>query len=266
MKIDHKDSYQDFGEQFMIDNQIDGYWGSKILLKDIVSPFDLNLIKNKKVMEVGVGCGRITSNLITFQPEKVIGIEPSKAINIAKENINSNKVDLLNIKGEEINFENEFDYVFSLGVIHHIPNYEKVLNKIMMSLKPNGKFIIWVYAKEGNELYLLIFNNLRRITIILPDVILRLISKILAVLTYFYGFLCKFFPLPLKNYFNGLFSKLSFKHRAYTIFDKLNASYAKYFKKMEFKKLLEKSGFRVEKLEHRLGYSYTAICKKIGKV
>lgn len=262
MKIDHKESYQDFGEQFIIDNEIDGFWGSDGLLKEIVYPFDLNLIKNKTLMEVGVGCGRISNNLLKYQPKSIVGIEPSKAIDVAKRNINSNNVNLLNIKGEEINFENKFDYVFSLGVIHHIPNYETVLKKIMKSLKPNGKFIIWVYAKEGNGLYLLIFNNLRRITIILPDFILRFISKLLAVATYFYSFFCKFFPLPLQKYFNGMFSKLSFKHRAYTIFDKLNASYAKYFKENEFKELLEKSGFKIENLEHRLGYSYTAVCKK----
>ena len=58
-----------------------------------------------------------------------------------------------------INFEDEFDYIFSLGVIHHIPEAEIVCEKIYRSLKPKGKFIIWLYGKEGNELYLFIFNN-----------------------------------------------------------------------------------------------------------
>ena len=64
MKIDHKESFGDFGNQFLIDRDIDGFWGSESLLKEIVSPFDLKLIKDKKIMEVGVGSGRITNNLI----------------------------------------------------------------------------------------------------------------------------------------------------------------------------------------------------------
>ena len=59
MKIDHKESFSDFGKQFSIDSEIDGYWGSKEMLNDIVFPFNLNLIKSKKVMEVGSGSGRI---------------------------------------------------------------------------------------------------------------------------------------------------------------------------------------------------------------
>ena len=53
MKIDHKESYKEFGEQFMKDSNIDDYWGSKEMLKDIVT-FSLSAIKNKVVMEVGV--------------------------------------------------------------------------------------------------------------------------------------------------------------------------------------------------------------------
>ena len=47
MKIDHKDSYFDFGEQFEIDNKIDEYHGSREMLNDIVNPFNLKLIRNK---------------------------------------------------------------------------------------------------------------------------------------------------------------------------------------------------------------------------
>ena len=262
MQINHKDSYQDFGEQFSVDNQYDDYLGSSELLKKIVEPFDLNLIEGKDIMEVGVGSGRISSNLLKYNPSSLVGIEPSKAFFIAKKNISSDKVSLFNIKGEDLNFESKFDYVFSLGVIHHIPNYNLVLKNIRKSLKPSGKFIIWVYGEEGNEIYLFIFNNLRRITTKLPDFILRIISKILSFFTYIYGFLCRFIPLPLHKYFNGMFSKLSFKNRSYVIFDQLNPSYAKYFKKNELEKELQNCGFKIEKIYNRLSYSYTAICKK----
>ena len=44
MKIDHKDSYKDFGKQFQKDNKVDGYWGGIDMLKDIVFPFNFPLI------------------------------------------------------------------------------------------------------------------------------------------------------------------------------------------------------------------------------
>lgn len=262
MKIDHKKSYKDFGNQFSVDNDITEFWGSVSLLKEIISPFNLDLIENKKIMEVGVGSGRIINNLAKFNPKQIVGIEPSIAINIAKKNIDFPKLELLNIEAQNMKFNNEFDFVFSLGVIHHIPEYKEALKKIHVSLKDDGKFIIWVYGKEGNELYLLIFNNLRKITIILPDLILRIFSQFLTITTYFYGFLCKFISLPLKDYFINVFNKFSFKHRSYVIFDQLNPSYSKYFTKQELIKNLEEAGFKIEILNHRLKYSYTAICSK----
>ena len=44
----NKDSIKDFGKQFKYHDKIDDYWGSHEILKDMVNPFDLNLIKNKK--------------------------------------------------------------------------------------------------------------------------------------------------------------------------------------------------------------------------
>ena len=263
MKIDHKESFEDFGNQFNKDKNVDGYWGSIKMLEDIVYPFKLKDIKNKNIMEVGVGSGRILKNLITFSPRIATGIEPSKAINIAKKNINSKIVELINIKGENINYSEKYDYIFSLGVIHHIPNYKIVLKNIHRSLKKDGKFIMWVYGKEGNELYLYIFNNLRRITLVMPDFILRFFSHILNLFTYPYEFLCKFINLPLRKYFLEVFSKCSFEKRSYIIFDQLNPSYSKYFSKDELNVLLKKIGFKNIQLHHRHGYSWTAIVEKI---
>ena len=262
MKIDHRESIEDFGEQFGVDNKFNGYLASKEILEDIVQPFNLNNIKNKSIMEVGCGSGRIIHNLKKLLPKNIIGVEPSSAIEIAKKNNISSIVEFKNIKGEEIKYQNEFDYVFSLGVVHHIPNHKLVCKNIYNSLKNEGKFICWVYGYEGNKLYLFIFNNLRRITILLPDLILRILTNILNIIAYPYIYLCKIFPLPLKKYFIEVFDKCNYVNRNYMIFDQLNPSYAKYFKKEEIYQLLKDSGFKKIELYHRHGYSWTAVCQK----
>ena len=264
MKIDHKESYKEFGQQFLTDSNIDDYWGSKEMLKDIVAPFSLSAIKNKVVMEVGVGSGRIINNLVKFLPKKVIAVEPSQAIKVAKKNneLNKKKIEFLNLKAEDLNICKKVDYAFSLGVIHHIPKYKKACKAIYNSLKSNGQFIVWVYGYEGNELYLLIFNNIRRITRILPDSFLRVFCTFLNIVCSFYIFLCKFIKLPMQGYMLKVFGKCSFEKRNYIIFDQLNPSFSKYFKREELVNLLKETGFKDINIKHRHGYSWLAIAKK----
>ena len=262
MGFDKKSTIEEFGNQFTLYENIDGYWGSVEMLKDIVFPFDLNTIKNKKVIEVGSGSGRIINKLNLFNPSKIVAIEPSKAIEVAKKNNKGSSIEFLNIRGQDLNFNEEFDYSFSLGVIHHIPEYEIVCKKIYKTLKPGGKFIIWVYGYENNQLYLRIFNNLRRVTRIIPNFLLKILCKFLNISAVFYILLCRIFNMPLKDYFKNVFSKCSFKKREEIIFDQLNPSFAKYFKKEELLSLMETSGFKNIKIHNRYNYSWTAIGEK----
>ncbi len=262
MGFDNKPTVEEFGDQFTVYNNIDGYWGSVEMLKNTVYPFDLNEIKDKKICEIGSGSGRIIKRLNSFNPTKIVAVEPSRAIEVAKRNNKDSSIEFLNIRGQDLAFKEEFDYIFSLGVIHHIPEYEVVCKKIYNSLKPNGKFIIWVYGYENNQIYLKIFNNLRRVTRIMPDFILRILCKFLNISAILYIFLCKLFNMPLKEYFNKVFSKCSFKKREEIIFDQLNPSFSKYFKKEELESLLKTSGFSKIKIHHRHNYSWTAIAEK----
>lgn len=148
MKIDHKESYKEFGDHFLTVKNIWSHWGSIELLKEIVFLFDLNLIKDKKIIDVGIGSDMISNNLLKYEPSKLVAVEPNEAINIAKNNIKSVNVEYSNIKEQDINFENEFDYGFALCVLHHIPEYRDVLERIKKSLKTNGKFVAWVYSKQ----------------------------------------------------------------------------------------------------------------------
>ncbi len=110
---------------------------------------------------------------------------------------------------EELNFNETFDYVFSLGVLHHIPNAEVVMKNIHKSLKSGGNFIFWVYGYEGNKIYIIIFNNLRRITRILPDSILRIFCNLFLIYDTFYVFfISNNILIYINNYieFNFLFN------------------------------------------------------------
>ena len=259
-----KDSVSDFEQQFKYHSKIDDYWGSLEMLKDIVNPFDLSLVKSKIICEMGVGSGRILKNLIKLSPKKIYAIEPSESIEVAKKNNEYSEVEILfkKIPGQMINFNNEIDYIFSIGVIHHIPEAEIVCKKVYESLKPKGKFVIWLYGKEGNELYLFIFNNLRKITRYMPDKFLNLFSIFLNLFLSIYIFFCKYLNLPLKNYMINVLKKCSFEKRKYIIFDQLNPSYSKYYTKQDVETLLTKSGFKKIEIFNRHQYSWTAIAEK----
>ena len=260
MKINK--TISDFGNQFSNDTDIGGYFGSVDLLKDIVRPFNLKTIKNKKVLEVGSGSGRILKNLLKYNPKTLTGLEPSKAIKIAKKNLKNNKIKFLNIKAEDLNANEKYDFIFSLGVIHHIENKNVSLKKIFQCLSKKGKFVIWVYGKEGNEIYLKLFNTMRIITSKLPDFILEIICNILVPFTYLYGFLCKFLKLPMQNYFLNVFNKMNWKYKKYIIFDQLNPHHSTYYTKKDFSILLKNVGIKKFRIYQRHNYSWTAIIEK----
>ena len=260
---DHKESYKDFGAQFTeFQSEIDVYGGKIELLKSEVYPFELNKIKNKTILEIGSGNGRVLLGLLKFLPRTVYAIEPSSAINILKKNVLSKKVKFIHKKGEYIDYIEKFDYIFSMGVIHHIPEHSLVIKNAYQALKRGGELIFWVYGKEGNEIYLLVFNNLRRITRLLPDKFLLTLSRFLAITTYLYGWLCCLIKMPLKQYFLEKFNKYPFGYRTKIIFDQLNPTYSKYFTKSELTTLLEEAGFKEIIYDHKQSSSWTVVAKK----
>ena len=88
MKIDHKESFKEFGDQFLFYTNIDekDYWGGLDIFIDQLRPFDPKKVKNKTIMEVGIGNGRVLKHLLKFHPKKIFAVDPANSIKIAKEN------------------------------------------------------------------------------------------------------------------------------------------------------------------------------------
>lgn len=257
----------DFGEQWQIHGEIDtDYWSSDELFEDFFGDlFDTEEISGKDVAEVGSGSGRIINMICNYNPNKCYAIEPSIGFDVLRANTvkNADIVEYLNTTGDKFELQ-ELDYIFSLGVIHHIENPVDVVKNIHHSLTNGGAFLIWVYGFEGNRSYIFIYQLLALITKRLPNSWLDLFSAFLNYAIQPYIWLCKILPLPLplRGYLLNVFGKCGWEKRKYIIFDQLNPAYAKYYKHDELNALLRDAGFDDIQFLHRHGYSWTAIARK----
>jgi len=254
----------DFGKQWEYYKDINGFFGSIDLFQDIVYPFlRSDQLKGCRVDEIGSGSGRIVNMLIEAGADHVVAIEPSEAFRILCNNVKEpEKVTFLKMTGDQLPEYGDLDYVFAIGVLHHIPNPKPVVEAAYKALKPGGHFLVWLYGKEGNNLYLTIVNPLRKITRRLPHLFLLALVWIIYFPASLYSKLCKIFPLNLHEYMIYVFGKMSPEKQRLIIYDQLNPAYAKYYTREEAMRLLEDGGFVDVKIHHRHGYSWTVIGTK----
>lgn len=265
-EINTAKTIEDFGAQWTTYRENDGYYASPELFQDILGDLMRSEdVRDKNVADIGSGTGRIVNMLLASGAASVTAIEPSDAFEVLKVNTakDSAKIHYLKKRGDEIPADAALDYVFSIGVLHHIPEPKKVVDAAYNALKPGGRCLIWLYGYEGNEFYLSIFSPLRKITSRMPDFLLAAFSWILTVILSVYMSACRVIPLPMKTYMLGHIAKLSWKVRYLTIFDQLNPTEARYYKKDAAIALLADSGFKDVRIFHRHGYSWTVIGTKV---
>ncbi|HXX35506.1 MAG TPA: class I SAM-dependent methyltransferase [Thermodesulfobacteriota bacterium] len=255
---------KDFGEQWLNYSDNEGYYGSLELFSDILYPFlKTQDIKDRKVAEIGSGTGRIVTMLLESGAKRVIAIEPSDAFEVLCHNIGGKeKVTCLKLTGDQLPAYRDLDYVFSIGVLHHIPEPTPVVEAAFKALRPGGHFFVWLYGKEGNGLYLALMRPLRAFTKRLPHSMLAYLVELIYWPLILYMKFCHWFPLPLKGYMLSVLKKMSPEKRRLIIYDQLNPSFAKYYTRSEATKLLADGKFVNIRIHHRHGYSWTVIGTK----
>ena len=135
----------------LIDENTDPFRDGKIL-QDYMKRWDgppfydaLNLTKEKVVLEVGIGTGRVVQNVLDIGCKRLTGLDISpKTIERAKENLLSkyNNVELLLQSIEDFRREDHFDVAYSVLTFMHIENKEKALANIVSSLKQGGSIVL----------------------------------------------------------------------------------------------------------------------------
>jgi len=258
------ETIKDFGDQWLRYRDNEGFYGSLELFSDMIYPFlKRDDIKDCNVAEIGSGAGRIVNMLLGAGAKHVIAVEPSDAFKVLCGNIiEPEKATCLKITGEQLPSYGNLDYVFSIGVLHHITNPIPVVQAAFNALRPGGHFLVWLYGKEGNGLYLALVSLLRTFTKYLPHFVLVFLVGLLYWPLILYMKFCHWFPLPLNGYMLSVLEKMSPEKRRLIIYDQLNPAYAKYYTRSEATKLLSDGKFVDIRVQHRHGYSWTVIGTK----
>lgn len=121
-------------------------------------------LRGKLVLDVGCGMGRF-SDVVSRWGGLVVGIDLSQAVEAAQRNIGGREnVNIAQADIFELPFRDEtFDFIFSIGVLHHTPSTKAAFDRLPRLLRKNGKIAIWVYTSYS-QLQWGFSNFYRRLT------------------------------------------------------------------------------------------------------
>jgi len=181
----------------------------------------------------------------------VIGIDLSEAVEVAYQNT----LDLPNvhiIQGDIYNlpFSINFDYIYSVGVLHHLPDPGAGFLSLTKVLGPGGAISAWVYGRENNGWITYFVNPFREhIATKMPRSFLRLISWSLTALLLYPALKLIYRPanfispklasLLFYNDYMFYISKFSFRDIYSIVLDHLIAPTAFYLRREEFEQWFE---------------------------
>ena len=118
---------------------------------DVMKDFEVSMGRGSRVLEAGCGNGK---NLVYLRGmgHYVEGIDFSKRL-VVYSRARGINVCLGDIRSMPY-MDNEFDYVISVAVIHHISTYEgrvMAIREMYRVLRPGGRMLVTVWAVEQDE-------------------------------------------------------------------------------------------------------------------
>ena len=236
---------------------------------DPLSPTDL---RGLSVLDAGCGMGKFSFAAAEAGARTVVAVDLSDAIDVAHANLRDQpNAHAVQASIYELPFRPDtFDFVFSIGVLHHLPDPERGFRQIVPLAAPAARVLVWLYALEGNEFFVRWLDPFRvHVFSRLPAVVSRITAIALALPLWILIFLF-YRPLerlrlharlPYAKYFL-YFSRLGFRTFWGTVYDKLVPPISFYLTRDTIRRWLSATGLREISLWHRNGNSWTCLAQR----
>jgi SAM-dependent methyltransferase len=155
--------------------------------QDYFAGIDLESLRQAQVLDAGCGMGRHARQLAPHCSH-LLAVDFSRAIEAAARNVG----DLPNVTCVQADLtrlpvaDGAFDFVYSMGVVHHLANTEEAVRGLVRKLRPGGRLRLYLYWKRtgwtGRLLGLV--TAARTVTTKLPFPALRVLCWMLSVVLY----------------------------------------------------------------------------------
>jgi trans-aconitate 2-methyltransferase len=137
-------SFEFDGEKYKQASKQQKAWGRKLIA-------EFQFEGGENILDLGCGDGILTAELAKLVPDGlVMGIDASESMIETAKKYNAGadvRFELCDIN--EINFESEFDLVFSNATLHWVKDHKKLLNNVFKALKDKGT-ARFQFAGDGN--------------------------------------------------------------------------------------------------------------------
>lgn len=127
-----------------------GYMTSRELLLDYVAPADEGFFRGKDVLDAGCGAGRFCRLAAQMGARAVFGVDVMDDVGRDEQGRRDRRWQGVQADLARLPFKRRFDFVMSLGVLHHLPRPEEGVRALARLVKPGGHLAVWVYGRENN--------------------------------------------------------------------------------------------------------------------
>jgi SAM-dependent methyltransferase len=198
--------------------------------------------KDTRFLDVGCGMGRNSYWALRMGAAggQAIDLDDRSLAHAREILAESPSVQVRRLSAYDIDRQNEFDIVFSIGVIHHLAKPENAVRKMAAAAKPGGHVLLWLYGYENNEWIVRWVDPLRKALFSrMPLPVLHALSHIPTAMLWLWlraggG----------RTEYARLIRSFSYRHLRHIVFDQLLPRIARYYRKSEALELLHQAGLQ----------------------
>jgi len=218
---------------------------------DYMQPHSPESFAGQLLLDVGTGSGRHAFHAADLGA-RVVAVDIGRSIDVARANLPP-EVLTVQADAENLPFEpRSFDFVMSIGVLHHLPDPQRAFERLVPMARPNGHlhvYLYWVPEQPWHVLVLRLVTAARRVTVRMPHRLLHALcvplAAVLAVSIVWPYRLLRRIPrlrrvadaLPLKTYADYPFGVLVNDQ-----FDRFSAPLERRYTRAEAAEMLQRAG------------------------
>jgi 2-polyprenyl-3-methyl-5-hydroxy-6-metoxy-1,4-benzoquinol methylase/uncharacterized protein YbaR (Trm112 family) len=149
---------------------------------DYMRPHGTEFFRDLLLLDVGAGSGRHSAQAAALGA-RVVAVDLGRSIDVTRSNVPPTAL-TVQADAERLPFAHgTFDFVMSIGVLHHLPEPHRALQSLVQYARPGGRvrvYLYWQPERDWHRRVLKLVTAVRRLTVRMPHRLLHQLCYPLA--------------------------------------------------------------------------------------